>query len=122
MVPVIDDDGFIVAESSALLLYLAEKAGKLIPPDFQGRTHVIQWCFAALTTVERPLMEIQLIAKFGGGEGAESRRQDRSHRSVPTAEGLLCAGSRAAGLAAHPQPLRRAARRDRRGHSLRLRM
>ena len=31
LVPVIDDDGFIVAESAAVLLYLAEKAGKLIP-------------------------------------------------------------------------------------------
>ena len=28
--PVIDDDGFVVAESAAVVLYLAEKAGKLI--------------------------------------------------------------------------------------------
>lgn len=49
--PVIDDDGFIVAESGAALLYIAEKAGKLIPSDFQGRMRVTQWCFAALTTV-----------------------------------------------------------------------
>jgi glutathione S-transferase len=64
LVPVIDDDGFIVAESAAVLLYIAEKAGKLIPPDFEGRTQVVQWCFAALATVERPLMEILLIDKF----------------------------------------------------------
>src|SRR5690349_19555796 len=44
-VPVIDDDGFIVAESAAVVLYLAEKAGKLIPADFHGRTRVVQWCF-----------------------------------------------------------------------------
>jgi glutathione S-transferase len=72
-VPVIDDDGFVVAESGAVLLYIAEKAGKLIPSDFQGRMRVIQWCFAALTTVERPLMEIQMIDKFGG-EGVDVRR------------------------------------------------
>ena len=76
LVPVIDDGGFIVAESGAVLLYLAEKAGKLIPPDFEGRMRVVQWCFAALTTVERPMMEIQLIDKFGGGDGAESRRAE----------------------------------------------
>jgi glutathione S-transferase len=75
LVPVIDDDGFVVAESGAVLLYIAEKSGKLIPPDFQGRMRVVQWCFAALTTVERPLMEIQLIDKFGG-EGVEVRRAD----------------------------------------------
>lgn len=74
-IPVIDDDGFIVAESGAAVLYIAEKAGKLIPSDFEGRTCVIQWCFAALNTVERPLLEIQLIDKFGGG-GAEKRRPE----------------------------------------------
>src|ERR1700754_2012479 len=50
-VPVIDDDGFVVAESAAIVLYLAEKAGKLIPSDVKGRTQVVQWCFAAATTV-----------------------------------------------------------------------
>ena len=50
--PVIDDDGFIVAESAAIVLYIAEKAGKLIPKDAQGRTRVTQWCFAATSTVE----------------------------------------------------------------------
>jgi glutathione S-transferase len=58
--PVIDDDGFIVAESGAAILYIAEKAGKLIPSDFQGRMRVTQWCFAALNTVEPPLALIAL--------------------------------------------------------------
>jgi glutathione S-transferase len=49
--PVIDDDGFIVAESGAAVLYIAEKAGKLIPSDVEGRMRVTQWCFAALSTV-----------------------------------------------------------------------
>ena len=52
----IDDDGFVVAESAAVVLYLAEKAGKLIPGDVQGRTRVVQWCFAATSTVEPTLV------------------------------------------------------------------
>jgi glutathione S-transferase len=75
LVPVIDVDGFIVAESAAVLLYLAEKAGKLIPSNFEGRIRVVQWCFAALTTVERPLMEIQLIDKFGDEDGEKRRAE-----------------------------------------------
>ncbi len=55
-VPVIDDDGFVVAESAAVVLYVAEKAGKLIPGDVQGRTRVVQWCFAATSTVEPTLV------------------------------------------------------------------
>jgi glutathione S-transferase len=63
-VPVIDDDGFVVAESAAVVLYLAEKAGKLIPGDIQGRTHVVQWCFAATSTVEPTLVCIDVIDIF----------------------------------------------------------
>jgi glutathione S-transferase len=57
---VIDDDGFTVAESGAAVLYIAEKAGKLIPSDFQGRIRVTPWCLAALNTVEPPLALIAL--------------------------------------------------------------
>jgi glutathione S-transferase len=73
-VPVIDDDGFIVGESGAVLLYIAEKAGKLIPADFAGRTRVVQWCFAALVTVERPLFEMTLIDIGMRGEPAREGR------------------------------------------------
>lgn len=62
--PVIDDDGFIVAESAAVVLYVAEKAGKLIPSDMQGRTRVVQWCFAATSTVEPTLTFLDVIGIF----------------------------------------------------------
>ena len=63
-VPVIDDDGFVVAESAAVVLYLAEKAGKLIPGEVQGRTRVVQWCFAAVSTVEPTLVCLDMIEIF----------------------------------------------------------
>jgi glutathione S-transferase len=62
--PVLDDDGFVVAESAAVVLYVAEKAGKLIPADFQGRTRVVQWCFAATSTVEPTLVSLDMIDIF----------------------------------------------------------
>ena len=62
--PVIDDDGFVVAESAAVVLYVAEKAGKLIPSDVQGRTRVVQWCFAAVATVEPTLTSLDFVEIF----------------------------------------------------------
>jgi glutathione S-transferase len=67
-VPAIDDDGLIIAESGAILLYIAEKAGVLIPTDLEGRSRVTQWCFSALNTLEPTLLQIQIIE--GGGEKA----------------------------------------------------
>lgn len=76
--PVIDDGGFVVAESAAVALYLAEKAGKLIPGDVQGRTRVVQWCFAAVSTVEPTLVCLDLIGMFDSGKAAH-----KLHAEVP---------------------------------------
>lgn len=51
-VPAIDDDGYILTESGAILLYLAEKSGKLIPRDLKGRAQVYRWLIAALSNIE----------------------------------------------------------------------
>lgn len=46
-IPAIEDAGFILSESAAILLYLAEKSGRLIPQDVEGRSRVRQWCLPA---------------------------------------------------------------------------
>jgi glutathione S-transferase/GST-like protein len=42
-VPALVDDGFPIFESGAILVYLAEKTGQLMPSDTQGRSRVMQW-------------------------------------------------------------------------------
>ncbi|WII72347.1 glutathione S-transferase family protein [Bdellovibrio sp. 22V] len=51
-VPTIDDDGYVLTESGAILLYLAEKSGKLIPSDLQGRAQVYRWLITSLNNIE----------------------------------------------------------------------
>ena len=43
-VPAIDDDGVIVFDSNAILLYLAEKTGKFLPPNTPAnRAELLSW-------------------------------------------------------------------------------
>jgi glutathione S-transferase len=62
----------VVAASAAVVLYLAEKAGKLIPGDVQGRTRVVQWCFAAVSSVEPTLTCMDAIEIFDSGKTARN--------------------------------------------------
>jgi len=64
--PVIDDDGVIVTESGAILLYLARKSGKLIPKDLAGEAQVLRWSVAALSSVEVPVLTMWFVGISGG--------------------------------------------------------
>ncbi len=64
--PVIDDDGVVVTESGAILLYLARKSGKLIPSDLVGESQVLRWSVAALNSVEPPVLTMWFVGLSGG--------------------------------------------------------
>jgi glutathione S-transferase len=59
-IPSIDDDGLVLSESAAIVIYLAKKSGRLIPGDCAGEAQVVRWCFAALDTVEMPLLALMV--------------------------------------------------------------
>ncbi|MCA9675071.1 MAG: glutathione S-transferase family protein [Myxococcales bacterium] len=64
--PVIDDDGVVVTESGAILLYLARKSGKLMPRDPAGEAQVMRWSIAALTSIEVPVLSLWFVDVMGG--------------------------------------------------------
>lgn len=64
--PVIVDDGIVVSESGAILLYLARKSGKLMPSDLAGEAQVLRWSFTALTTIEVPVLSLWFVDLMGG--------------------------------------------------------
>jgi glutathione S-transferase len=65
-IPVIDDDGVVVTESGAILLYLARKTGKLWPRDLAGEAQVLRWSVAALNSIEVPVLSLWFVNLYGG--------------------------------------------------------
>ncbi len=43
-IPSIDDDGLVLSESAAILVYRAKKTGRLISGDRAGEAQVVRWC------------------------------------------------------------------------------
>ncbi len=69
-IPAIDDDGVVVTESGAILLYLARKSGKLLPRDLPGEAQVLRWSVTALNTIELPLLSLWFV-NLNEGKGTK---------------------------------------------------
>ncbi len=51
-VPCLRDKSLQMFESGAILQYIGEKSGKLLPRDLQEKYRAIQWVYAALNSIE----------------------------------------------------------------------
>jgi glutathione S-transferase len=72
-IPAIDDDGLVLSESAAIALYLAKKSGRLIPRDLAGEAQVVRWCFAAMNSIEPPLLALMVLDWTADGSCGKHR-------------------------------------------------
>lgn len=72
-IPAIDDDGLVLSESAAIVLYLAKKSGRLIPGDLAGEAQVMRWCFAAMNSIEPPLLALMVLDWTADGSCGKHR-------------------------------------------------
>lgn len=64
-------------ESGAILLYLADKRGMLIPADPAGRYHAIEWLMWQMGGVGPMFGQLGFFHKFAGKEYADKRPLER---------------------------------------------
>jgi glutathione S-transferase len=67
-VPAIDDDGFTLFESGAIVLHIGERCEALLPADPQQRARAQAWMFCALNTVEPQVQQLAEIDLFNAAE------------------------------------------------------
>ena len=77
-VPAIDDDGFTLFESGAIVMRIAEKSDVLMPADPQARSRMTAWIFAALNTIEPHIQNLTLIDLFYPNEEWAKLRRPRA--------------------------------------------
>ena len=63
-IPTLDDGGFILFESGAILIYLAEKTGKFLPQDVHGRSRVIQWLMFQMSGVGPMMGQANVFLRY----------------------------------------------------------
>ena len=63
-IPTLDDGGFILFESGAILIYLAEKTGKVLPQDVHGRSRVIQWLMFQMSGVGPMMGQANVFLRY----------------------------------------------------------
>ena len=63
-VPILEDDGFVLFESGAIVLYVGERSDALLPRDPEARARATQWLVAALNSIEPFVMDVARIDIF----------------------------------------------------------
>jgi glutathione S-transferase len=66
-IPSYEDGDLTLFESGGIVLHIAERYGTLLPNDADARARAITWMFAALSSVEPPILELVTV-KFLEGD------------------------------------------------------
>src|SRR4029434_6662369 len=57
-IPTYEEAGLALFETGAIVFHIAERHAGLLPDDANARARAITWMFAALNTVEPPILEL----------------------------------------------------------------
>lgn len=79
---IVDPDGpggqpISLFESGAILIYLADKTGQLIPKDLAGRYETIQWVMFQMGGIGPMFGQVGFFHKFAGRDYEDKRPRDR---------------------------------------------
>ena len=73
-IPTYEEDGLALFESGAIILHIAERYAGLLPEDPDAGKQAIVWMFAALNTVEPPIVEREMAEMERDAPWYEARR------------------------------------------------
>jgi glutathione S-transferase len=82
-IPTYEEGDLALFESGAIVLHIAERHVGLLPQDANARARAIMWMFAALSTIEPPILELVTAKLVEGDKPWRAERlplvEDRIH-------------------------------------------
>ncbi|WBY07291.1 glutathione S-transferase family protein [Sphingomonas sp. 7/4-4] len=66
-IPTYEDGDLALFETGAIVFHIAERHGGLLPEEANARARAVAWMFAAVNTVEPPILDLQ-TARFAEGD------------------------------------------------------
>lgn len=88
-IPTYEDADLALFESGAIVLHIAERHDGLLPKDANARARAIAWMFAALSTVEPPIVELAMAMVFERDKSWSAERLPMLQDRVRTRLGEL---------------------------------
>jgi glutathione S-transferase len=80
-IPTYEDGNLVLFESGAIVFHIAERHAGLLPSDAHARARAITWMFAAINTVEPPILDLVTVKLVEGDKPWSEQRlplvQDR---------------------------------------------
>ena len=73
-IPTYEEGDLVLFESGAIVLHIAQTHTGLLPPEANPRARAIAWMFAAINTVEPPILEVVTV-KFVEGDKPWSKER-----------------------------------------------
>lgn len=73
-IPTYEEGDLGLFETGAIVFHVAQRHAGLLPDDANGRARAITWMFAALSTVEPPILELQTAALVESDKSWSARR------------------------------------------------
>jgi glutathione S-transferase len=67
LIPTYEEGNLTLFESGSIVLHLGERHAGLLPSDAGARSRAISWMFAAVSTVEPPILELSMAKVLEGG-------------------------------------------------------
>jgi glutathione S-transferase len=88
-IPTYEEGDLALFESGAIVFHIAERHAGLLPSDANARARAITWMFAALGTVEPPILDLQTAKLLEGDKSWAEQRLPLVHNRIRTRLGEL---------------------------------